>query len=117
MNTLDLLIKARDLISSPEKWTQKCLARDCDDDDCYYGSDRAAKFCSVGAINRIVFRDLAFDGLHADSIRELRSSAAFELELVMKTKISDYNDYHNHAEVLAKFDLAIANAQTSITGP
>lgn len=49
---LDVLIAARALYDSPEKWTQKVFARDKDGNAVTWENERAVCFCLSGAIAR-----------------------------------------------------------------
>lgn len=84
-----ILIAARQLIESPEQWIQGAL---------YQPGD---KCCSVGAV---------FSASKAveDHDQCERAFAALEIG-IPSGGFSYFNDTHTHAEVLAKFDEAIAS--------
>jgi len=102
---LDVLRRARGLISQPAAWTQRALARDNDGDGICYDSQFACSFCSAGAIWRAGL-DLAPDGFKATE------GAFAEIDAVLETGnqalIARFNDNATHAEVLAIFDRAIS---------
>ena len=101
---LDVLRRARGLISKREAWTQRALARDKYCVTICYDSEFACSFCSAGAIWRAGL-DLAPDGFKATE------GAFAEIDAVLETGnqalIARFNDNATHSEVLAVFDRAI----------
>ncbi|WP_460366223.1 DUF6197 family protein, partial [Staphylococcus aureus] len=53
MNRKEVLTKARELITPPEKWTQGTSARDKEDVPTSADDPQAVCFCSIGAIAHI----------------------------------------------------------------
>jgi hypothetical protein len=97
--TKDILIKAREIISDEKNWTQKAQARDKDGHEVSYLRPWAVCFCSVGAVER------------ASIGHPRRALAALDfLSGEICSNIAEFNDTSSHAEVLAMFDKAIANA-------
>lgn len=99
MTRVEILIKARELISVPERWTQETMARTPLGDECPIDSDEASCWCAWGAISRV-------------------STGDYYEAYSLITEMADYgvvnfNDTHTHAEVLGLFDRAIAAASTS----
>lgn len=108
MNTVQLtLVRARQIITPPEAWTQGEFARDKDLRPVAAISDEAVCFCGFGANERAVFE--LFDGetrlVHENAANRLLRRA---LRLGGSSLVfSDFNDTATHAEVLAVFDKAI----------
>lgn len=101
MNTVDILKKAREIISDESRWTQGAYART--------GKGRligphcrgAVCFCSVGAI----FKASGLDWGYLPS--RIVSAFGFDDE----GKIALFNDKNTHGSVLKMFDKAIARAE------
>jgi hypothetical protein len=93
MNTLDVLVKARELVSAPERWTQRSFARSSLGNTVKATSRHAVCWCTFGALQ--VFGA----GVESRAYRMLRSEVGGFL--------GKFNDTHTHAEVLAAFDAAI----------
>lgn len=111
--TVQILTEARALIADPFNWTQFEYAvhrrpeKAIVDIPCSVEYEHANCFCSLGAIKKVcVTARLSLQAEHA----------ALKLEKVMQTSVARYNDTHTHAEVLAKFDEAIAAAQSQAMG-
>ncbi len=98
---LSVLVAARELISSPEKWTKGKFARDIKGESVAWHGDAAVCWCSEGAINRA-----GHDALHSTRYDAYR---AIEADLP-DGNIVEFNDApeRTHPEVLAAFDRAIA---------
>ena len=97
--TLEILKKARELISDPSRWTQGTYARNSNGSQEFIMSPAAVCFCTIGAVRRVC-GDKSYG--HA-----LFSLAARLPDPPLE--LSDFNDAPNrtHAEVLALFDKAI----------
>ena len=94
----DVLIRARERISVPERWTQGAVARDINGSDVMTHSKRAVCWCSMGAIKA--------------EAGELQYRAALNfLTGIQGECVHEYNDTHTHTEVLAMFDKAIEEAE------
>ena len=102
-STLETLLKARDLISDPKRWTQRSFAVHEDGGDCLPEDDGAVCFCAEGALIRA-------------SGSKLTHGYPKELEKALEAEMGDiwhFNDTHTHAEVLAAFDAAIEKARAA----
>lgn len=100
MKQSEILIKAKGLIDTPEKWTQGEFARSEKGLSVQPTSPRATCFCSVGAIRKIGSRGCG--GVHISY--DLLSG-------VMGGSVINFNDTHTHAEVMAAWDEAIKIAR------
>lgn len=108
---LDILRRARALITDPQHWTTRYTARDREGDPTSEWTDDAVSFCAIGAINRCSestgascaadYARAAVDALHA-----LPVSDPYPITLV--------NDHHGHAVVLQRFDIAIAHLELEL---
>jgi len=97
MNNAELkqvLIKARELISKPENWTQRATARSADGRRVSALSTEAVCYCAMGAMVKV-------------APLYLGSRLDFLLSAAVQESAAHYNDTHTHAEVLAMFDKAI----------
>lgn len=104
--TLDILIKARELISDPERWTQGVNARNRAGGLTSPENDAAVCWCGIGALCRVA----GDDDLHwAKAVVFLHKTAR---EAGFKD-FPDFNDTSTHAEVLAAFDRAIEAARNA----
>lgn len=99
MKTSEILIKARDLIADPKRWTRGVWATDRNGESCMPEMDGACAWCAVGALRRASDGPQFFCALEA-----LRD------ELGDRDPIK-FSDTHTHAEVMTMFDTAIATAQ------
>ena len=99
MTPLEILKQARELISVPERWTQRASARSKNGDIVESNDVSAICWCSFGAIMRVCSYN------HPE-----RWIAEEHLDDVAPNYIK-FNDTHTHAEVLAAFDRAIAAAE------
>lgn len=99
MTPVEILKAARELIAKPERWTRGCGARDASGEDVEARSDAAICWCAIGAIVRVSDDN----PVPAEMLlRRVLPDGGF---------ISSFNDSHDHAEVVALFDRAIASAQ------
>jgi hypothetical protein len=106
MNKLELLKAARQVISTPETWTQRATARDANGEKENALEPEAVCWCSWGAL------------LKASS-GGVPSSAAFMeaencLNKAMEGSYIYFNDSHSHEEVLAGWDKAIESCPTQL---
>lgn len=95
----DVLVRARQIISRPEAWTQRALARDKDSNPVPVSSDLAVCFCSYGADQK------AASELNAGL--RICAEADYALQRAAGMGVATFNDSGSHAEVLAVFDKAI----------
>jgi len=94
----DVLIRARERISVPERWTQRALARDISGAPVMTHSKLAVCWCSMGA-------------MRAEAGELLYRAALNFLTGIKGECVHEYNDTHTHTEVLAMFDKAIEEAE------
>ena len=104
MTTREVLVKARELIASPERWTKGSYAVDAGG----YGVDptdlEACAWCLDGALYRVTTgADASFRSHEYLAARDA-VAAVPEVDGVP----IDFNERHTHAQVLAAFDKAIA---------
>ncbi len=103
MLTSEVLIAAKARIDTPSKWAQGWFWYDADGEKMFgaaHERSRITSCCSSGAI------ELACDFNVIDSAR-----AHEYLHRAMRRSVAVFNDTHTHAEVMVKFDKAIASAQ------
>jgi len=111
MKPSEVLRAARELISVPERWTQGAFARAANGNPIGCLTDNATCFCSSGAILRGA----------PNCYDHIRAAAFDTLEWAMGVRqdsdenIATFNDAEGrtHAEVLERFDRAIARAEQS----
>ena len=108
MNIADVLQKARDLIATPDNWTQGEYARDGHGHATRPRNSRAVCWCSSGAIMKVMDVDYSPD----DALAVLHQAGGFQWDM----NIPKWNDSMNrkHSEVLALFDAAIAAESSAI---
>lgn len=96
MSVKEILIKAKELINTPEKWMQED----------YHNDDKTC-FCTIGAVAHVsgVCNGSAVKCPATDYLRN-----AVESELKQFDTVAVYNDTHTHADVMAMFDKAIEAA-------
>lgn len=102
MKTSEALQKAKELISTPEKWAQGDIAFDSNGEPTSALSICAERWCSLGAIVRV---DGGVNYTFGNSRRMLSDALS-------GNKIADWNDAtgRTHEEVMDAFDRAIALA-------
>ncbi len=100
MSPLDVLRAARALIAEPERWTQGEYAVDAEGRRVPALAPEALRFCAVGACERAGCKPLAGAGVIHALVTALPAG--------QRSRITDFNDAHEHSEVLALFDRAIA---------
>ena len=106
MTTLEILKSARELLSVPERWTKGVSAKDKAGFFIDRKSEAAHSFCVVGAIGRSNIDYDSFD-LACDHLRSVQP---------MVSSLANWNDApeRTHAEVLARFDEAIAKLEEKV---
>lgn len=110
MNSLEMLVAARELISYETKWTQGRFARDKEGDWTPAVSDKAHCFCALGALYKVSGEP----EIHLES-PELRVAINSLHNLARKysyESATSYNDNTNHTKVLALFDTVIELSKT-----
>lgn len=101
MKVSEVLIAAKSLIDTPDKWIQGAYAADSSGCDIAPSSTNACKFCSIGALVRVGV------GLYANySVSEAYLTHAMRCDT-----ISRFNDSHTHSEVMEAWDRAIEAAK------
>lgn len=105
MKTSELLIQAKSLIDSPEKWTQQVYARDKDGRTVLVDSEEAVCFCSLGSLRKMGVSD----ELYHNAVTILNTTARQISDWRMAAV--DFNDAHSHKEVMALWDRAIEAAK------
>lgn len=119
MKTSEILTKARELIDSPDKWTQRFYARNENNAAVTVNDDSAVCFCSIGAVHRAAGTD-PIGSIHSPRIT---TSAIVALgqqtgeslgghSMFARKAVLLFNDNSNHDAVLAMFDRAIADSQS-----
>ena len=100
----DVLRRARELIATPEQWTQGVAARDDGGASVAYMDPEACKFCMLGA----VWRAGADAGIGALT-EGVGARAEATLRASVRGHLADFNDHpkRRHATVLKAFDRAI----------
>lgn len=101
---VEILQRARDLITNPEAWTQGTYARDNLGRDVPTEDCMAVCFCSMGAIDRVRYLGR---GLWGDRDAAICALANY-LWSTRRMSIPGFNDHSEHKAVLAAFDGAIA---------
>ena len=113
----EILKRAREIISDPLRWTKGAFARDpegfdLDSEEAYSADLASCSFCSIGAVKRAM-------GPHASStLYELeKNTKKFLYKSVFGPHVStaSFNDSPSttHQDVMAAFDRAIAEAESS----
>lgn len=100
MSAADNLRRARAVIATPATWTQGALARDRNGAVADVHGQRAESFCAIGALCREGVRPC---DVERDLLQQALPDGADDLE--------QFNDVHEHADVLALYDCAIALAE------
>jgi hypothetical protein len=104
MTPSEILRKAKALIDTPEKWTKGSNARSMGGFKVSAYDESACKFCSIGALSKANNGDKRYSDIY------------YYLDAAMVTRVSAFNDTHTHAEVMAKWDEAIALAEADERG-
>lgn len=101
MKTVDVLVKAKELIQDPTKWMQGDFTND--DQTC---------FCGLGAVAKAMNLTFAYEVVDCEASKLLKSAAmAFDPHHNPDTTFAPFNDSHSHTEVMQAFDKAIYLAQ------
>lgn len=103
MKLSETLKAARAKIEKPENWARETFARDCNNRSIEPSDPAAVCFCSIGAIKAVCPGQVGY------------YPARTALAYVTGGDVIMFNDgYHTtHADVLAAFDRAIAQAEAS----
>lgn len=111
METVEILTKARELISDESRWTKYAYTRKADGEKADDQMDVAVCFCGVGAIAKVKGQN-PMDATESFEAYLLAQAAGVRDVVDFFT----FNDTHTHAEVLAAFDRAIAAAREAWHG-
>jgi hypothetical protein len=105
LNAVEILTKAKELISSPEHWCQEAYSRDINGVSCDRKSPDVNSFCIIGAIFKATDEGVIYD-------EEIKVWNALN-NIVGDYAISTWNDKEGrtHDEVMALLDKAIENAK------
>lgn len=98
MTPRDVLVKARELLAEPGRWTQETAARDAAGLPVGATSDAAVCWCLIGAL---------------DAVRDGTTALAQLRRTLGCSSVSAWNDApeRTHADVLALLDRAIAKEE------
>lgn len=102
---VEILKAARELIRDPLRWTQGWYAKTAGGRMVSVDDSQAVCFCGVGAIAKISGCTAA-DAESSESYKMLFSASGEEFSFI------DFNDNHDHGEVLSMFDRAIERASS-----
>lgn len=108
MKTSEILIKAKAIISNPDKWTQGAFARNYDGEEVSPISSQAVCFCSIGALKASVGKDQS-----EVTMFYLVNARDYLMKATPDGYIAVFNDEHTHEEVMAVWDKAIKLAKLS----
>lgn len=109
MNASTVLKKAKALISNPESWTQGAFARDKRGRNVECLSYEACCWCAIGSVLRIS-DSVACDSHEALSFLNIAAAVLVDYAAERRSA-AQFNDLHNHQEVLNLFDTAIDMAK------
>lgn len=112
MKTSDLMIEAKKLIDTSEKWTQGNFATDKYGMEVSYASEKATCFCSLGALRSVAYKEWR----STCELKELDEAKSFINTAIDNTSpniwgIAGFNDTSTHEEVMDVWDDAIKLAQ------
>lgn len=99
METLELLRKARDLISDPERWVQSWFSVNKDGNPVVGNNGPAVRWCALGAVHHFA----------PDYASSMAAKAA--LRRSVGGPVSHVNDRQGHAAVMEMFDRTIARLE------
>ena len=107
MNTtaLDVLKEASDLLSDPERWTQRTYAEDADGFDVAPQHPAACRWCAIGALRRKFGTDNLLDDQVSIAI-EILVESSYDLFFRPITSVND-DSAHAHSNVLQCYREAI----------
>jgi hypothetical protein len=106
MDTIEVLEKARELISAPERWTYGMLARNQRGLSVDPLSDEAVSWCLSGALGKYSPPD--YPGWNVSHIWSEAFGAIEETCCALQDcRLVEFNDKANHCEILHVFDVTI----------
>jgi hypothetical protein len=109
MKKSEMLKAAKDLISTPDTWTQCAFARDDNGTELYSGAmSGACKWCSMGAIEYVLSVIPSYE-----SLEHLRNELNFQAGEQHLFDVTAFNDHvaTTHDQVMDLFNRAIVRAQ------
>jgi hypothetical protein len=106
-----ILTLAQEVIRDPDHWTQNMLARNADGRGADVTSFAAVSFCSAGAIMRALGQDVFGSSRFQELWAHLCAHPLLSGPGSRYMCPADYNNRHNHAEVMAMFDFAREHAR------
>jgi len=113
MNAHTILVRARALIATPDRWVQGSMARTKYGTEVMVGDAAAACFCTAGAIHRVEIEVYRQHGADVGTAAVSGAASAIRKALIARegddTSIVVFNDRPTttHAEILSVFDAAI----------
>ena len=108
MQTIDVLVKARRIIQSPDRWSGDETASREDGSYCLPESPKAVRWSMAGAVRKA--GELHNRALFA-ALNELAWVCECPNKVCAHIEVDDWNEIHSHSEVIAAFDKAIKNAR------
>lgn len=112
MKVSEMLIKAKALIENEANWIQGQYARETPNGKTLSPRDGRAKcFCAIGALRHVDGATGHGDGVLMKAAEVLAKFAGAESADTHSGRVMKFNDRASHADVLAMFDKAIAEAQ------
>jgi len=114
LSEIEILQKAQELIRDPEHWTQGAYARTAKDREVGFLEQPACKFCSIGAVAKVI-GDKSYDDYGNSDLWLRVSRAASWLDVAAQEAAfsiaKKLNDNGTHEDVMAMFDRAIVAAR------
>lgn len=101
MDKIEVLVKAKELLSDPEKWYKGYFAVNKNGKNVSSISDKAYKWCMTGALSKVCPYDV-----------DARHAAIDQLTFTLREGIPGFNDAPDttHQDVMNAFDKAIIDA-------
>lgn len=100
MTVYDALVKARNNITEPSRWTHQVCARNEYGVECHPTSKDARQWCAYGTLKKILPNELP---LYEEAASKLREAA----RSIGRSNVSAVNDNEGHAAVLSLYSDAI----------
>jgi hypothetical protein len=111
---LDVIKKARKLITKSCNWTKGCTARDKNDGSVNPYDKNAVKFCAIGAIHRMSKTDYSILITIKDKFERIVISKSRYAKLSKYPFMGGWNDSSTHRNVLRGFDKLISKLEEEI---
>jgi len=117
IKTSEILVRARELIDRPEKWTKIIFARNENDCERSVESRQATKYCAVGSCRRAYYEatgDARYSSRAQKELRDAMDSVIPPKPGEFYRSVSGFNDRveTQHGDVMRLFDEAIRVAKT-----